>query len=158
MKVIKTDPVGHIAIAHHDSTVQVLVVSGYGPSAFVVLSPTQTRALRKALIEDSKIRNPTRFDGGIDPQGVKGYDPFYDDARLTGQLLRVIEAMMDSEWRTLEEIGRMTNDPHASISAQLRHLRKPRFGSHVVEKQSRGDREDGLWEYRLIWNDERLRP
>lgn len=40
-------------------------------------------------------------------------------------------------------------DPAASVSAQLRHLRKPRFGGFVVEKRPRGDRERGLWEYRL---------
>jgi len=35
----------------------------------------------------------------------------------------------------------------------LRHLRKDRFGSHVVEKQPRGDRSHGLFEYRLIVNE-----
>ena len=43
----------------------------------------------------------------------------------------------------------MTDDPHASISAQLRHLRKEKFGSYNIEKRPRGDRSNGLWEYRL---------
>ena len=94
------------------------------------------------------------FNGGVDPQGIKNYEPKYDDVRLTGQLLRVTKLMIDEEWRTLAEVEYITGDPPASISAQLRHLRKPRFGSHVVEKQSRGERIHGLWEYRLIWNKE----
>jgi len=73
----------------------------------------------------------------------------FDQARLTGQLKRVYELMIDGRWRTLSEISSITCDPEASVSAQLRHLRKPRFGSHLVYKQNRGDRERGLFEYQL---------
>jgi hypothetical protein len=38
-------------------------------------------------------------------------------------------------WLTLEELARVTKYPPASISAQLRHLRKPEFGGYVVEKR-----------------------
>lgn len=58
--------------------------------------------------------------------------------------------MMDHAWRTLDEISSLTGDPPASISAQLRHLRKERFGSHIVEKRRRGERETGLFEYRVF--------
>ena len=78
------------------------------------------------------------------------YEPEYDHGRLTGQLLRVWTLMRDGEWRTLQEIADLTGDPHASISAQLRHLRKRRFGEHIVERQVRGDRTLGLWEYRVL--------
>ena len=81
------------------------------------------------------------------------YEPKHDQKRLTGQLLRVYEATRDGAWYTLDEIHNNTHDPHASISAQLRHLRKERFGSHVVEKRPRGDRAHGLWEYRVIINE-----
>jgi hypothetical protein len=74
----------------------------------------------------------------------------FDKARLTGQLLRVFDCMADGRWRTLEEIARVTGDPPASVSAQLRHLRKPKFGGHVVVKQARGERRHGLWEYQLV--------
>lgn len=84
-----------------------------------------------------------RFDGS-------DYSPKHDDRRLTGQILRVFDCMKDSEWRTLEEIGRATSDPQASISAQLRHLRKDKFGAHTVNKRNRGHREHGLFEYQLI--------
>lgn len=77
------------------------------------------------------------------------YDPKKDNARLTGQLLRIFNCMKDGIWRTLFEIEEITGDPQASISAQLRHLRKERFGSHTIEKRRRGDDLHGLWEYRL---------
>lgn len=78
------------------------------------------------------------------------YEPEHDLARLTGQIARVFEAMKDGDWRTLDEIHELTGDPQASISAQLRHMRKPRFGSHRIEKRVRGEREHGLYEYSLI--------
>jgi hypothetical protein len=54
--------------------------------------------------------------------------------------------MKDGQWRTLEQIADMTGDPTPSVSAQLRHLRKPRFGSHTVDRRHVGG---GLYEYRL---------
>lgn len=77
------------------------------------------------------------------------YNPQADNKRLTGQLLRIYQLMSDNNWRTLQEISNQTHDPQASISAQLRHLRKPRFGGHTIEKRPRGDRNIGLFEYRL---------
>lgn len=88
-------------------------------------------------------QQPLRFDG---PE----YSAEFDDERLTGQIKRVWEAMKDSKWRTLSEIEQLTGDPQASISAQLRHLRKKRFGSHEVNKRNRGDRSFGLFEYQVV--------
>ena len=68
-----------------------------------------------------------------------------DCERLEGQTLRIYRLMIDGNWRTLEEIQRATGDPQASVSAQLRHLRKIRFGGNIVDKQRRGSQ----WEYRL---------
>ncbi len=73
----------------------------------------------------------------------------HDHARLSLQHERIRDLMLDGEWRTLDEIATATGDPAASISAQLRHLRKPRFGSWVVEKRIRRDRKAGLYEYQL---------
>ena len=81
------------------------------------------------------------------------YNPVRDDARLTGQLLRVWEAMRNGQWKTLDQISQLTGDPAASISAQLRHLRKPRFGAHTVEKEYVNN---GLYRYRVIPNKEEL--
>lgn len=75
--------------------------------------------------------------------------PEHDEVRLTGQCLRVRGLMLDGEWRTLAEIASALGDPAASVSAQLRHLRKPRFGSYIIDRRSRGDRKRGLYEYRL---------
>src|SRR5262245_28125955 len=64
---------------------------------------------------------------GADFNGPE-YSREHDHARLTGQILRVWRCMRDSRWRTLGEISAVTGDPHASVSAQLRHLRKEKFG------------------------------
>lgn len=59
-------------------------------------------------------------------------------------------------WLTLGELAAMTRYPAASISAQLRHLKKPRFGNFELEKQMRdksdlysGNAHGAVWEYRL---------
>lgn len=77
------------------------------------------------------------------------YDARHDFKRLTGQIERIFSLMSDGKHRTLDEISRATGDPPASVSAQLRHMRKPRFGSHCIEKARRGDPSKGLWEYWL---------
>ncbi len=66
--------------------------------------------------------------------------------------------MKDSRWRTLPEIENATGDPAASISAQLRHLRKEKFGSHTVNKRHRGDESKGYYEYQVIVKEPRLDP
>lgn len=78
------------------------------------------------------------------------YEPGFDHARLSRQHERVRDLMRDGAWRTLAEISDATGDPAASVSAQLRHLRKARFGGWTVEKRPRTDRERGLYEYRLL--------
>lgn len=89
-----------------------------------------------------------RFDGA-------DYKPSRDDPRLSGQIRRIYDLMLDGQWRTLAEIAATTGDPEASVSAQLRHLRKKRFGAHTVERQHRGDKSRGLYEYRLTVRGER---
>lgn len=78
------------------------------------------------------------------------YDPEFDRNRLANQLGRIYGCMRDAKWRTLAEIRAETTDSEASISAQLRHLRKPRFGRYIVERRHRGDPKDGLYEYRVL--------
>lgn len=87
--------------------------------------------------------NPEPHFNGLD------YDPGLDFVRLTGQIHRVFDLMRDSQWRTLNEIATSTGDPEASVSAQLRHLRKDRFGNHIIIKRRRGDPKQGLFEYQL---------
>src|SRR5260221_14048156 len=59
-------------------------------------------------------------------------------------------------WLTMAELGAMTRYPETSISAQLRHLKKPQFGNYELEKMPRvragvdlGDGHGVGWEYRL---------
>lgn len=78
------------------------------------------------------------------------YEPEWDRERLTGQIKRIYGLMTDHQWRTLREISAATHDPPASISAQLRHLRKQRFGSHTINRRRRGDEHAGLFEYQLL--------
>jgi len=59
-------------------------------------------------------------------------------------------------WMTLEELAHKTRYPEASISAQLRHLRKPQYGGYVVEKRrrlwaetTRPSTHEKVWEYQM---------
>jgi hypothetical protein len=57
----------------------------------------------------------------------------------------VFEAVLDGKWRTIAENAPIAGCPETSASAQLRHLRNPRFGSHIIERRHVGR---GLSEYR----------
>jgi hypothetical protein len=66
----------------------------------------------------------------------------------------MLSAGQCATWLTLDELAKLTHYPQASISAQLRHLRKARYGGYTVVKRSRAVnaalRADGmgtLWEY-----------
>jgi hypothetical protein len=80
------------------------------------------------------------------------YDPTMDDIRLSGQLLRIWHHMDGELWQTLTAISIWTATPEASVSAQLRHLKKARFGSHTVNKRRRGGEKSSQWEYQVIRN------
>ena len=84
--------------------------------------------------------------------------PEFDEARLTGQWLRVYSVMKHGDWLTLGEIQGyihmkfQKHDSEAAISARLRDFRKEKFGAHTVDRQRRGDPKSGLFEYRLTVN------
>ena len=72
----------------------------------------------------------------------------------------MLSAAQCDTWLTLEELARMTSYPPASISAQLRHLRKTRHGGYRLKKRCRLMPKPAagveapvahgpLWEYRL---------
>ena len=88
----------------------------------------------------NKLKHNPHFNGS-------DYDTQRDQKRLTGQILRVFNLMKDGKYRTLREISNITKDPEASISAQLRHLRKERFGGYTVDKENV---VGGLFIYKLI--------
>jgi hypothetical protein len=70
---------------------------------------------------------------------MRPYRQLWDPAQLAA----------DSGWMTLRELAELTNYGEASISAQLRHLRKPQFGGYIVDKRRRGLARNGAWEYRI---------
>ncbi|HTP69227.1 MAG TPA: hypothetical protein VMJ35_10025 [Dongiaceae bacterium] len=66
------------------------------------------------------------------------------------------QAAQYEAWMTLAELARKTEFPEASISAQLRHLRKEEHGGWEVEKRKREwlepfrtNGQERVWEYRL---------
>jgi hypothetical protein len=68
----------------------------------------------------------------------------------------MLSARQCETWLTLDELAKLTHYPPASISAQLRHLRKPQYGAFLVEKRPRtvrtilrGEDFGTIWEYRL---------
>lgn len=105
---------------------------------------TNLKNKSKLLMEKQMdIFSTPRFNGS-------DYSPKFDNQRLKCQIKTIYTLMIDGKWRTLGEIEELTSYGQASISAQLRHLRKDRFGSHIVNKRNRGEREKGLFEYQLI--------
>jgi DNA-binding CsgD family transcriptional regulator len=77
------------------------------------------------------------------------YQAERDHARLTAQQSAIFELVKDGTWRTLGQIAQACDAPEASVSAQLRHLRKERFGAHTVNKRYV---RAGLYEYQLVPN------
>jgi hypothetical protein len=68
----------------------------------------------------------------------------------------MLSASQCDTWLTLDELAKLTQYPPASISAQLRHLRKPQFGGYEVKKRQRkfgkamrGEDFGTVWEYQL---------
>jgi len=66
-------------------------------------------------------------------------------------LLEVLRIAAQYEtWVTLAELAEKTKFPPASISAQLRHLRKEKYGAWKVERRRREwVTEEVVWEYKL---------
>jgi hypothetical protein len=69
----------------------------------------------------------------------------------------MLSAGQCATWLTLDELAKLTHYPPASISAQLRHMRKPRFGAYEVVKRARrvdkAMRAEGfgtVWEYSVL--------
>jgi hypothetical protein len=73
----------------------------------------------------------------------------------------MLSAASQGLWLTLEEIAAHTEFGEASISAQLRHLRKTRYGRFRVEKRRRNAQPEGargvfaedlgyVWEYQVL--------
>jgi hypothetical protein len=87
----------------------------------------------------------------------------YDARRLRSQREVIRDVMLSAAecetWLTLGELRALTRYGEASISAQLRHLRKAEYGGYEVSKRHRDGaaperksadaRGECVWEYRL---------
>ena len=82
----------------------------------------------------------------LTPFNGSDYDHGRDAPRLTDQMNRVFNVLSDKRWHTLEEIAAITGDPTPSVSAQIRHLRKARFGGWDIQKIHQ---HGGLFSYRF---------
>ena len=80
------------------------------------------------------------------------FDSKLDEIRLNGQLAKVYNWMSDGNWRSLSELKNLAGGSEAGCSARLRDLRKPKYGSHIVNRRRRGDPRAGTFEYQLIVN------
>ena len=88
----------------------------------------------------------------------RGAKRAFGERRRQRDVLRAVmlSASKCDSWLTLDELATLTHYPPASISAQLRHLRKPQFGGYEVEKRQRefgsamrGEDFGTVWEYQL---------
>ena len=76
------------------------------------------------------------------------YEPEIDRERLTAQMQDILKVITDKKWHTVDEIHEATGHPHASISAQLRNMRKEQFGGlEVLGRYRAGTR---IFEYRFM--------
>jgi len=71
------------------------------------------------------------FPTQLDYRGAK------DQIRINEQHERIKSLMLDESWRTVREISAVLGYPETSVSAQLRHLRKPQFGGFIVRRKKR---------------------
>ena len=77
-----------------------------------------------------------------------------DVPRILTQLEKIKAYLSTGQWVTLAEIEAYTGYPQASISAQMRHLRKRKFGQYHIAKRRRSGGRGGTWEYRLMPREE----
>lgn len=80
-----------------------------------------------------------------------------DRRRAAAQRGRVWAVVVDGRWHTLGGIAAQTGDPEASVSARLRDFRRAQHGAHTVERR-RVREGAGLWEYRVVVNQEAGAP
>jgi hypothetical protein len=93
--------------------------------------------------------------------GAQNYDVAMIGARAQTQMEVIRDVLLSSAecarsqegsgsgWLTLGEIAELTAYSETSISAQLRNLRKPKFGGYAIEKRWRRRRGGAQWEYRM---------
>ena len=111
--------------------------------------------LRGELVSNCIANRETKMNTEIASPSLRDND--HDDPTQLGMIRDVmLEASGRGAWLTLMEIAESTAFGEASISAQLRHLRKARHGRYRVQKRQRrlNETETGsatwLWEYQVL--------
>ena len=74
-----------------------------------------------------------------------------DKPRLTQQIHQVRMYMENNNWLSVKQISDDLNFPEPSVSAQIRNLRKEKFGNRIVERRYQGN---GLYEFKLMPKDD----
>lgn len=72
-----------------------------------------------------------------------------DGERVRTQMQVIRDFMLSHDFVTLSEIEHCLKYPSASISAQLRHLKKDKFGGYELEKKRLSINNAGTWLYKL---------
>ena len=88
---------------------------------------------------------------GLQPVKFQGsdYAEEFDYGRLSGALRRVYDAMKCGQWQTtFETAERASVKNHETVTRMRRHIKN--MDGHSIEKRRRGNKEDGLFEYRII--------
>ena len=75
------------------------------------------------------------------------YEADKDQVRLTAQMKDVHAVLLCGSWHTVDEIHDSTGHPHNSVSAQIRNLRKSRFGGYSITGRYRNGTR--IFEYKL---------
>lgn len=139
------------------------------------VEPLESIAAEIEALEAEKNETPAveacGADADADAEPVRAFEAPTDEVCLEAdetQLAAIRELMTRARargvWLTLAEIAEATEFAEASISAQLRHLRKAHHGGYHVEKRRRqsvrgsstmrkiGDARRGpmIWEYRVL--------
>ena len=99
----------------------------------------QQGAPREEQIQD-RVDCVGKFDG-------RHFDAEKDQVRLTAQMKGVYETLKSRAWMTVSEIESETGYPQPSISAQLRNMRKEKFGALDVRGRYRAGTR--IFEYRI---------
>ncbi len=89
---------------------------------------------------------PTHFPGAV-------YEPRLDFPRLASQVEVIRSTMHQAKqaglWLSLREIENRTGYTTASISAQLRNLKKAPWFLQLSKRRRHGNPHHGLWEYQV---------
>ena len=73
--------------------------------------------------------------------------PFVHRPSLAAQRERVASIMRRGDWVTLDDLAAAIDAPVQSISARVRDLRKPRYGSYTIARRHLGRR---VFAYRMV--------